>query len=86
MRIIELSPNEKIEICDKCYTAFAYTKEDTSIYYTEWQDTRAEGSTIGNTEMRFKHWNTICPKCGKKIHLTATTQLRKKGSKLYDND
>ena len=85
MRVIKLSSDEKIDVCNKCYTAFAYTKEDVLIYYTEWQDTDPKGEHPQH-EIRFKRRYIICPNCGANNHLMTSSQLRKKGSKLYDND
>ena len=80
MRIIEIEPNEASVICEHCGTTLCYFKEEKEIEYSEWYEVR-EG-----LERRIKRYYIICHICRKKIYRASVPQVRKKGSKMYDND
>lgn len=81
IKLIKLSQNEKVTHCNHCGAEMIFNKEDVINTYTSWVE------TTDYNEIRFKTSYIICPVCQRKLILiAAASQLREKGSKLYDND
>ena len=84
MKVITMEPDEYSIICEHCGTTLLYFNEEREIEYSEWCCMN-EGVSP-EYERRLKMYYLNCPICGEKIYEVSMPQLRRKGSKLYDND